>query len=158
MVKNLPASAGDAGSVSRLGRSPGEGDGKPRQSSCLENPMDRGAWRAAVRRVGRDLATKQLFCNVFFYPLVTHSSILAWKIPWMEEPGRLQSRVTKSRTRLSDFTSLSTLRVCLTGDSPHNLRLSCDVSAGARTENNLLRDFLPHHFLCTLVSSLGTFF
>ena len=37
--------------------------------------------------------------------MTTHSSILAWKIPWVEEPGRLQSHgVAKSRTRLSDFT------------------------------------------------------
>ena len=36
--------------------------------------------------------------------MATHSSTLAWKIPWMEEPGRLQSMVAKSRTRLSDFT------------------------------------------------------
>ena len=37
--------------------------------------------------------------------MAPHSSILAWKIPWMEEPGRLQSnRVAKSRTRLNDFT------------------------------------------------------
>ena len=36
--------------------------------------------------------------------MVTHSSTLAWKIPWTEEPGRLQSMVAKSRTRLSDFT------------------------------------------------------
>ena len=37
--------------------------------------------------------------------MATHSSTLAWNIPWMEEPGRLQSMVvTKSRTRLSDFT------------------------------------------------------
>ena len=46
MVKNLPANAGevrDAGSVPRLGRSPGEGHGNPLQYSCLENPMDRGA-------------------------------------------------------------------------------------------------------------------
>ena len=35
--------------------------------------------------------------------MATHSSSLAWKIPWMEEPGRLVHRVTKSRTRLSDF-------------------------------------------------------
>ena len=35
--------------------------------------------------------------------MVTHSSILAWKIPWMEEPGRLQSMGSQSRTRLSDF-------------------------------------------------------
>ena len=41
--------------------------------------------------------------------MATHSSIVAWKIPWTEEPGRLQSTVhgiAKSRTRLSDFTSL----------------------------------------------------
>ena len=36
--------------------------------------------------------------------MATHSSTLAWKIPWMEEPGRLQSIVSQSRTRLSDFT------------------------------------------------------
>ena len=41
----------------------------------------------------------------------THSSTLAWKIPWTEEPGRLQSMVAKSRTRLSDFTSLHFRRV-----------------------------------------------
>ena len=38
--------------------------------------------------------------------MVTHSSILAWKIPWTENPGRLQSTGSQSRTRLSDFTSL----------------------------------------------------
>ena len=36
--------------------------------------------------------------------MATHSSILAWKIPWMEEPGRLQSMGSQSQTRLSDFT------------------------------------------------------
>ena len=36
--------------------------------------------------------------------MATHSSTLAWKIPWREEPGRLQSRVAKSQTRLSNFT------------------------------------------------------
>ena len=48
VVKNLPADAGDAGSVHGWGRSPGGGNGHPLQSSCLENPMARGAWRAAV--------------------------------------------------------------------------------------------------------------
>ena len=51
MVKNLPANAGDAGSICGLGRSPGEGNGKPLQYSRLGNPMDRGAWRATVRGV-----------------------------------------------------------------------------------------------------------
>ena len=48
MVKNPSANAGDPGSISGLGRSSGEGNGNPFQHSCLENPMDRGAWRAAV--------------------------------------------------------------------------------------------------------------
>ena len=54
MVKNLPANVGDVGdpgSIPGLGRSPGGGHGNPLQSSCLENPMDRGAWWAAVHRV-----------------------------------------------------------------------------------------------------------
>ena len=64
MVKNQPANAGDAGdpgSIPRLRRSPGEGNGNPFQYSCLEKPMDRGAWWATlhgVARVGHDLATK----------------------------------------------------------------------------------------------------
>ena len=51
VVKNLPASAGDirdAGSIPGLGRSPEGGHGNPLQHSCLENPMDRGAWQATV--------------------------------------------------------------------------------------------------------------
>ena len=51
MVKNLPADAGDvreASSIPGSGRSPGGGHDHPLQSSCLENPMDRGAWRATV--------------------------------------------------------------------------------------------------------------
>ena len=53
VVKNPPASAGDAGSIPGLGRSPGEGNGNPLQCSCLENSMDRGAWRAAVHEVAK---------------------------------------------------------------------------------------------------------
>ena len=48
VVKNLPVSAGDGGSVPGLGRSPGGGNGNPLQYSCLENFMDRGAWQAMV--------------------------------------------------------------------------------------------------------------
>ena len=49
VVKNLPANAGDLrdlGSILGLGRFPGEGNGNPLLYSCLENPMDRGAWQA----------------------------------------------------------------------------------------------------------------
>ena len=44
VLKNSPASAGDTGSISGLGIYPGKGNGNPLQYSCLENPMDRGAW------------------------------------------------------------------------------------------------------------------
>ena len=51
MVKNLPANSGDAGSIPGLGRSPGEGNGNPLQYSCLENPVNRGAWQATIHGV-----------------------------------------------------------------------------------------------------------
>ena len=59
--KESVCNAGDPGSIPGSGRPPGEGNGNPLQYSCLENPMNRGAWWATVRgvaRVGHDLATK----------------------------------------------------------------------------------------------------
>ena len=57
VVKNLPVSAGDvrdAGSVPGLGRSPGIGHDNSLQYSCLENPMDRGAWQAVIHGVAKN--------------------------------------------------------------------------------------------------------
>ena len=59
--KESACNAGDAVSIPGSGRSPGEGSGNPLQYSCLENPMDKGAWQASVHgvvRVGHDLVTK----------------------------------------------------------------------------------------------------
>ena len=53
MVKNPPDNAGDMSSIPGLGRFPGGGHGHPLQYSCLENPMDGRAWRAAVHRVAK---------------------------------------------------------------------------------------------------------
>ena len=56
MVKNLPANAGDTravGSIPESGKCPGVGSGTPLQYSCLENPMDRGAWWAIVHGVAK---------------------------------------------------------------------------------------------------------
>jgi len=68
--------AEDPGSIPRSGRSPGEGNGHPLQYSCLENPMDRGAWKATVHSVARvrhDLVTKPppplLHCRWILYQL-----------------------------------------------------------------------------------------
>ena len=57
VINNYPPSAGDAGSISGSGRSPGEGNDNPLQYSCLENPTDRGTWQAAVHRVEKELDT-----------------------------------------------------------------------------------------------------
>ena len=61
--KESACNVGDLGSIPRSGRSSGEGNGNPLQYSCLENPMDREAWRVTVHglsRVGHDLATRLL--------------------------------------------------------------------------------------------------
>ena len=57
MVKDLPANTGDMGSVPGLGRSPGEGNGKLPQYSCLGNPMDTGAWHGTIHGVAKKLDT-----------------------------------------------------------------------------------------------------
>ena len=61
MVKNLLVSAGDrreAGSILRLGRTPGDEHGNPLRYSCLENPMDRGTWEATVHEVAESDTTE----------------------------------------------------------------------------------------------------
>ena len=68
MVKNLPANAGDirdAGSIPRLGRSPGGEHGNPLQYFCLESPMGSGAWLATVHRITQNWTQlKQLSTHV----------------------------------------------------------------------------------------------
>ena len=61
VVKNLSANTGQVGLIPGLGRSPGEGNGNPLQDSCLENSMDRGAWRAIVHRVAKNWTHRD--CN-----------------------------------------------------------------------------------------------
>ena len=61
LVKNLPASAGDireVGSIPGSRRTPGGGHGNPLQHSCLENPVDRGAWQATAHRVAESERTE----------------------------------------------------------------------------------------------------
>ena len=79
-----------------LGPFSGEGNGTPLQYSCLENPMDRRAWKAAVRGVAEGQTRLSDFTFTFpFHTLekemATHSSFLAWRIPGTGEPGGLPS-------------------------------------------------------------------
>ena len=71
-------------------------NGTPLQYSCLENPMDGGAWWAAVHGVARSqIRLSDLTLTFHFHALeeemAPHSSVLAWRIPWTEEPDGLQS-------------------------------------------------------------------
>ena len=73
-----------------------QGNGNPLQYSCLENPMDRGAWWAAVHGVAKTGTRLSDFTLTFHFPalekeMATHSSVLAWRIPGMGEPRRLTS-------------------------------------------------------------------
>ena len=74
----------------------GEGNGSPLQCSCLENPMDGEAWWAAVHGVAKSQTRLIDFTFTFHFhalekEMATHSSVLAWRIPWMEKPGGLPS-------------------------------------------------------------------
>ena len=70
----------------------GEGNGTPLQYSGLENPMDGGAWQAAVHGVDKSRKRLSDFTFTFHFhalekEMATHSSVLAWRIPGMAEPG-----------------------------------------------------------------------
>ena len=75
----------------------GEGNGNPLQYSCLENPMDGGAWQAAVHGVAKSRTRLSNFTFTFNFhalekELATHSSVLAWRIPGtVDSPGGLLS-------------------------------------------------------------------
>ena len=107
----------------------GEGNGNLLQYSCLENPVDRGAWWAAVHGVEQSQTQlKQLSMHALEKEMATHSSILAWRIPGTEEPGRLLSmgshRVRHDWSDLAEATAAAAaaagassvvqwLRICL---------------------------------------------
>ena len=74
----------------------GEGNGNPLQYSCLENPMDGGAWKAAVYGVAKSQTRLNDFTFIFYFhalekEMATHSSVLAWRIPGTGKPGGLLS-------------------------------------------------------------------
>ena len=71
-------------------------NGTQLQYSCLENPMDGGAWWAAVHEVAKSWTRLSDFTLTFHFPalekeMATHSSVLAWRIPGTREPGGLPS-------------------------------------------------------------------
>ena len=95
MVKILPSNTGNVDLISSQ-ETKGEGNGTPLQYSCLENPMDGGAWWAAVHGVAKSQTRLSDFTFTFHFralekEMATHSSDLAWRIPGTGEPGGLPS-------------------------------------------------------------------
>ena len=89
-----------------------EGNGTPLQSSCLANPMDGGAWWAAVHEVSKSRTRMSDFRFTFHFPalekeMATHPSVLAWRIPGTGEPGGLPSMGSQSQTQLKRLSSSS---------------------------------------------------
>ena len=83
----------------------GEGNGTPLQYSCLENPMDGGAWWAAVHGVAKSRTRLSDFTLPFRFhvlekEMATHSSVLAWRISGTEAWWAAVSGVAQSQTRL----------------------------------------------------------
>ena len=81
----------------------GEGNGTPLQHSCLESPMDGGAWWAALHGVTKSRTQLSNFTFTFHFhalekEMATHSSTLAWRIPGTGEPGGLPSMGSQSQT------------------------------------------------------------
>ena len=102
----------------------GEGNGTPLQYCCRENPMDGGAWWAAVHGVAKSQTRLSNFTFTFHFhaweeEMATHSSVLAWRIPGTEKPGRLQSMGSQSRTRLKRLSSSSSGQVRLEDKEMH---------------------------------------
>ena len=92
-VKESACSAGDLGSIPGLGKSPGEGNGNPLQYSCLENPMDGGAWWATVHGVAKsqtrlsDFTAQVQFMlwnmpSVLFCSVKSLSRVRLFATPW----------------------------------------------------------------------------
>ena len=74
--KASACNAGDLGSIPGLGRSPGEGNGNPLQYSCLENPMDRGAWWATVHGIAKSRTRLSVFTSLHFTSVYSYHRFL----------------------------------------------------------------------------------
>ena len=97
-----------------------EGNGTPLQYSCLENPMDEGAWWAVVHGVTKSRIQLSNFTFTFHFhaleeEMATHSNVLAWKIPGTGEPGGLPSiGLHRAGHDLSDLTAAAYLMLPVT--------------------------------------------
>ena len=123
----------------------GEGNGTPLQHSCLENPMDGGAWWAAVHGVTKSRTRLSDFTFTFHFPalekeIATHSSVLSWRIPGTGEPGGLPSM--GSHRVGHDWSDLAAAAAAEPPGKPAQLGLGLALES---TKVNLLQTFPQEH-------------
>ena len=126
VVKNPPANAGEVGSIPRSGRSSGGGHGNPLQYSCLENPMDRGAWWATVHGVAKSCWLTWLSTHV--------------------HPSRLHSRLSKGKSWVGRGTFTRKVEPRRSGGpvvTAESAVMSCDLP-GSRQHRRT--QFNVHHY------------
>ena len=98
--------AGVTGLIPGFGRSPGGGHGNPLQYSCLENPMDRGAWRATVQRVAKtqtwlkQLSTAQHIYIIEYYSAVKRNEVLIHATAWINHENTEQKKASHKRPHI----------------------------------------------------------
>ena len=137
-----------------------QGNGTPLQYSCLENPMDGGAWWAAVHGVAESWTRLSNFTFTFHFHALgkeraTHSSVIAWRIPGTGEPGGLLSMgVPQSRTQLKRLSSSSSsseksmvyrvYKTCKQWSQEPNPSLSDSMFRALSTVSYCIRSFKHH--------------
>ena len=137
VVKNTLAKAGDTRLIPGWGRSPGEGIGNLLQYSCLENPMDRGAWWATVREMAKesdtDLVTREQQVGQttlgFFFPSGVRKSAKD------DSSNQKQGQASSPSAELTTYPLPSTSPTSVGGTKPTGTHISgCDLSENSTTE------------------------
>ena len=133
--KESACNVGDPGSIPGWARSPGEGNGNPLQYSCLENPMDRGAWRATVHRVAESDTTEWL--RTALHGIITWGILCRGPSPPHQLSLNLVSGAWTGKEVLNTVSNVGG-KLCVCGRSPYQWKMPW-TPAGSPTIQQIWR-------------------